>query len=88
MQPTYEYPVEWGTARFHPTKLEVEAVWRHIDRAGDDNSTDRQTGSIHVPIQPEALNLLLTNYFGNCLRMKNLNPWNYPLEDSDDCLNT
>lgn len=84
MQPTCEHPVEWGIARVHPTKPEAAAVWWHIGWAGDDNSTDRQTGSIHVPTPPEALNLLLTNYFGNCLRMKNLEWWNYPLGDNDE----
>lgn len=74
MLPAYWYLGELGIPKDHPTKLEAEAVWMHIDETGDGNSMALQIGSRHAPSQPEALIRLLTNYFESCLRMRNLSP--------------
>lgn len=76
-------PVELGIAKDHPTKQEGEVVLRHIDWTGSYSSKDRRIYSKHVPIQPATLNHLLTNYFGSCLRMKNLNQWSFRLRKKE-----
>ena len=81
MLPFSGYLEVWGIAKDHPTKLVGEVVYKHIDAAGYDNSTALQTDSKYVPNQPEALTHLITNYFESCLRMRNLNLWNYLLKE-------